>query len=56
MLQEPLEEIPVGLDVTYDAVYSFPNSIAVDQITQIADDEITYSVENFVDDTDMARQ
>lgn len=34
-------------DVTYDATYGFPSSVAVDHITEATDDEIWVDVSNF---------
>jgi hypothetical protein len=35
------------VEIAYDATYGFPTSIYVDRIEQAADDEISYTVENF---------
>ena len=49
------EIMPAGLEVTYNDVYGFPNSIKVDQITQMTD-EIEYKIDSFTDDTNLAGQ
>ena len=54
-LQKPPEAMPAGLEVTYNDVYGFPNSIKVDQITQMTD-EIEYKIDSFTDDTNLAGQ
>ena len=35
------------VDVTYDAQYGFPRSVFLDRQAGVADDEISYSVQNF---------
>lgn len=35
------------VDITYDATYGFPSRVAIDNIEQAVDDEVTYTVEAF---------
>jgi hypothetical protein len=46
-LQAALDEEPVQFEVEYDGEFGFPSSASIDISPQIADEEYSFTVENF---------